>query len=741
MNPPIELSISGMDCADCARTIERGVARLDGVQGCQVNFTAAKLVVQGDAPRDAIVERIRKLGYDVVKPTARAVTSRPSRGVTGFIRFLWARPSTRLTLIGALCLLPAFVLEELLPIIGIAVTEMMWVDALATAALLIAGFPILRNAWNSLRLNHEITINTLMVVAAIGAVVIGALHEAATVVVLFSIGEALEGYTAEQARQSIRGLLTLVPQTAIVIRRCETSHELEEHIVPINEVRIGERVIVKPGARIAIDGVILSGSTSVNQAEITGESMPAFKQVGDAVFAGSVNLDGAIAVEATSLAADNTIAQIVKLVESADENKAKAHRFIDRFARVYTPIVMVLALIVAFVPPVFFGQPFWNVGDEQGWLYRALELLVIACPCALVISTPVALISAVSNAAKHGVLIKGGAYIEALSQVDTIAFDKTGTLTEGKPRVVSIKAANCLGDPQCDECKELLAVASAVESRSEHPIAHAVTEAAHISGVDKRYAQADGVSAIPGKGVRGNVEGNEVLIGSHAYFDESVPHDATICQDAQRVAEDGSTLMMLRVGERYAGYIAVADSIRPDSKVALDRLHEHGVHTVMLTGDNSRAASAIAKQVHVDEVIAEVLPADKAATVRDLQAKARNPKSKMVAMVGDGVNDAPALAQADVGIAMGSGTAHANSASNVTLMTNDLNRLPYALKLARATMRNIYSNVAFSIGIKLVVFALALAGVGTLWMAVLADTGAALLVTLNGMRMARYEAK
>jgi Cd2+/Zn2+-exporting ATPase len=415
---------------------------------------------------------------------------------------------------------------------------------------------------------------------------------------------------------------------------------------------------------------------------------------------------------------------------------------VDRFASRYTPAVVALALLVAIVPPLALGQPFWGTATgEQGWLYRALALLVVACPCALVISTPVSIISALSAAARQGVLIKGGAYLEALSRVRAVAFDKTGTLTAGLPAVVGVRAAACEagGAPgHCADCDEVLALANAVERRSEHPLAHAIVTASAARGVDMRYPAAEAVTAMAGRGVRGVVGAREVLVGSHRHFDAAVPHGAAHCAAAAAEAGAGRTPMLVSAGGSYIGMITVADSVRAGSRAAVARLGELGLATAMLTGDGRDAAERIAAEVGVGEVRAELLPEQKVAAVAELQ-RVHGP----VAMVGDGINDAPALAGADIGIAIGAahgGTSQAMETADVTLMSDDLGRVPFAIGLSRAAMATVRANVAFSVAVKLAFLGLVLAGMGSLWLAVLADVGAALLVTLNGMRLLQYRA-
>ncbi len=744
--------IVGMDCASCARTVETGVQKLTGVTVCTLNFATETLRVQGEIQPDVVISRVRELGYNVAEqPSAvsRQPHSTPVRQtlLVDFGRFLWQRRDTRLALLGALFILPGLLFHELLPGVLLHPTTTWLFDLLSILAMATAGFPVARSAWRAVRINREININVLMTIAAIGAVIIGAYTEAGLVMVLFAFGEALEGYSGNRARDSIRSLMELAPQEATVLRPCWDCQGhmgqqgytggpcpfcgTEEQLVPVEQLVVGDHIVVKPGERIPMDGRILSGASAINQAPITGESKLVEKVAGNTVFASSINGEGTLEIEITHLAADNTISRVIQMVEEAQEKRAPAQRLVDRFASYYTPTVVGLAILVAIVPPLVWGQPFWNPDSEtQGWFYRALALLVVACPCALVISTPVSLVSAISNAARHGVLVKGGAALESLSRVKTVAFDKTGTLTQGSPTVVSVHSVACTSAETgfCASCDDLLAMAHAVEQRSEHPLAQAVKQGATQRGVNGRYPAANEVKAISGKGVTGFVNGQAVTIGSHAFFETQIPH-VDHCQAVAAANAQGYTTMLVSTNSRYAGYITVADQVRPSSQTAVSALQQAGLHTVMLTGDNKVTAQQIAAQVGVQEVLAECLPEDKVTAVTALQQRYGE-----VVMVGDGINDTPALATASVGVAIGR-TAQAMETADMTLMGDDLAQLPFAVQLARATMHTIRTNIALSIGIKLAFLLLVLGGWGSLWLAVLADMGTSLLVTVNGMRL------
>lgn len=741
--------IRGMDCASCARTIENGVSKLAGVETCSLNFTTETLRIAGKVKAEDILARVRELGYEGAAGEQAAISHEPKPG-TSFGQFLWQRLDTRFALLGALLILPGLVFHELLPGLGI---HHPLLDITSVVAMAVAGFPIARSAWRAVRINHEININVLMTIAAIGAVVIGAYTEAGLVMVLFALGEALEGYTSTKARESIRQLMEVAPQQAVVLRPCWDCQGhmgqdgytggpcpfcgVEEQKVAVTDLAVGDRIIVKPGERVPMDGRILAGSSAVNQAPITGESRLIEKAVGDGLFASSINGEGTLEVEVTHLAADNTIARLIKMVEEAQEKRAPAQRLVDQFARIYTPAVVLLAVLVAVIPPLFFDLPFWNSdATTQGWFYRALALLVVACPCALVISTPVSLVSAISNAARQGVLVKGGAYLELLSRVKAVAFDKTGTLTQGKPSVVAVRSVGCSSLPnmECANCNDLVALAQAVEQRSEHPLAQAVlAEAAH-RGVGGQYPAAEQVKALTGRGVTGLVNGRFVTIASHTHFEQDLSHQLH-CDELTQAAAQGYTTLLVSDNDQYAGYMAVTDAVRESGKTAVSALQTLGIDTIMLTGDNEATARQIGQQVGVTNIRANCLPQDKVSAVSALKQQYQH-----VAMVGDGINDTPALATASVGIAMGK-TAQVMETADITLMGDDLNQLPFAIKLSRATVQTIQTNIALSLGIKFLFLLLVLLGWGSLWLAVLADMGTSLAVTLNGMRLMKYRSE
>jgi Cd2+/Zn2+-exporting ATPase len=754
MDQQLQLRITGMDCADCADKLEKAVANLDGVNTCRVNFTTAKMEVNGQVDRTTVTERIQSLGYDVTEPDKPYV---PRTRRQQFIDLL-RQPRNTFTLSGAILILIAFMAQ--------------WLSKSEPAALLlflIGGlfglyFPA-KAGWAALRNGQGLDMNVLMTLAAVGAFVIGEYGEAATVIVLFSLGEALEGYTMERARDSIRSLTQLAPAEATVLRPCLDcqgcrGRELpdgtgiyesgpcpwcgeHEQSVPVEALAVGDRIIVKPGERIPMDGHILNGYSAVNQAPITGESIPVEKSPGAEVFAGTINGDGLLEIEVTHLAADNTLSRLIYLVEEAQAQKTPAQRFVDKFARIYTPAVVIGAALVATLPPLLFSQPFFDppAGGSHGWLYRALTLLVIACPCALVIATPVAVVSAISAAARRGVLIKGGAYLEALGRVMVVAFDKTGTLTQGQPKLVNLACVdNCCAEARlldplavCQHCNDMLARAAAVERYSTHPLAQAITTAAEARALPS--LQAESVESLPGRGVQGQVDNQLVTVGSHTLLHANTLETADFCQRISEAEANGQTTMLVRENDSLRGYLAVSDPPRHTSRATLSALKEIGVtHTVMLTGDNPTVAAAIGQQLGIDDVRAGLMPEDKVAVVQNLV----DDYGDTVAMIGDGVNDAPALATASVGIAMGAGgTAQALETADVALMADDLTQLPTAIRLGRRAANTIQFNIWFALIIKAIFLLTALLGVATLWMAVFADMGASLLVTLNGMRLLR----
>jgi Cd2+/Zn2+-exporting ATPase len=586
-----------------------------------------------------------------------------------------------------------------------------WLVTVAyAAAILSGGVFTVRRAVVAAR-HRSLDINVLMTVAVVGAMAIGEWSEAASVVFLFALAQWLETGSMERARGAIRALMDLTPVEAIV-RRGGVEARVE-----VEAVAVGELILVRPGDKIPLDGVVISGESHVNQAPVTGESLPAEKRPGDEVFAGTINGRGALEIEVRKLRRDSTLARIIHLVERAQAQRAPTQAFVDRFARSYTPAVLLLAAGVTIVPPLF-GQPFGE------WLYRALVLLVIACPCALVISTPVSIVSALAAAARKGVLIKGGVHLERTGAIRCLAFDKTGTLTKGDIKVMAVQPLDGVS------ADTVVRLAAALEARSEHPIARAIVEYAAQTGVAP--ASASGFQSLPGLGAEALVDGQRSLIGNHRLFEERALCTPEVHERLDNLAARGGTAVLVARGRETLGVIAVADEVRETGRDVIDLLRREGVaHLVLLTGDNATTAAAACRALGMDDYRAELLPEDKVTAVEELRRRYGT-----VAMVGDGVNDAPALAAADVGIAMGvAGSDAALETADVALMADELLKIPFALRLSRATLRNIKANIAFSLVLKAVFLVLAMAGLATLWMAVVADMGASLIVIANALRL------
>jgi Zn2+/Cd2+-exporting ATPase len=589
------------------------------------------------------------------------------------------------------------------------------------ASILIGGYRLFKTGIKNL-LQLEFDMKTLMTIAVFGAAIIGEWGEGATVVILFAISEALESYSMDKARQSIRSLMDIAPKEAL-IRRGD-----KEITVEVDDIRIGDTLIVKPGQKIAMDGIVVKGLSAVNQAAITGESVPVAKTIDDEIFAGTLNEEGLLEVRVTKHVDDTTIAKIIHLVEEAQAERAPSQAFVDVFAKYYTPIIMLIALGVAVVPPLFFG------GDWDKWIYQGLAALVVGCPCALVISTPVAIVTAIGNAARHGVLIKGGIHLEEMGAIKAIAFDKTGTLTQGIPVVTDYL-------PQANkDANELLTIIAALENGSQHPLASAIMKKAAQEHLPYKEIIIKDFSSLTGKGIKGRVHDEMYYIGSPNLFEENLLNGipSNIKTTISELQNKGKTVIVAGTETVIAGILAVADEVRGNSKSVIQKLHSLGIQeTIMLTGDNKGTANAIGKQVGVSNIKAELLPQDKLAFIKDLRSK-----YDRVAMVGDGVNDAPALAASTVGIAMGgAGTDTALETADIALMADDLGKLPFTLKLSRKALSIIKQNITFSLGIKLVALLLVIPGWLTLWIAIFADMGATLIVTLNGLRLLRIRDK
>jgi heavy metal translocating P-type ATPase len=817
---PLKVKIVGMDCGSCAMTIESSMRQLPGVESASVSFTTETMEVVGNVDVEDIESRLKELGYRLADENDAALAAAPEhRGLKGFLNFLWEQPPLRRAV-----LVTAAVFAGIAIIPAAGVPEFAGIPPLTLlfgAAVLVAGAPVFIKGFRSLIFARRVTIDLLMAIAAFGAIGIGETGEAVTVILLFMLGEALEAYSAERARDSLRTLMSLQPQEATVleshagehghehdddhhdhsecsghehehdhdhaakhkqtgsVEKHDHSHEHDhdhdhdhghgdscsghdhaenEHdhaghdhdeephdhqvLKPVEQVRVGDRVLVRPAQRIPVDGEIIKGVSSINQAPVTGEDIPVLKQAGDEVMAGTVNGEAAIEVRVTRPSAEGTIARIAKLVEQAQAQRSPAERFIDRFARYYTPAVVAIAVLVVAIPVLAFGAPFLDTAaGERGWLYRGLTLLIIACPCALVISIPVTVVSGLTRLAQLGVLVKSGALLDRMADVTTIAFDKTGTLTHGKPTVVSMRTADCgheaTAHDDCGTCDDAVAAAASVERASEHPVAHAIVAAAGSRNGAGHIAIAQDVQAHPGKGVSGVLkDGARVTVGKSDLFTQNEEGWDRVSPHASSAQDSGQTIMYVSRNDKVIGYIGVQDEIRNDSGDALAELAGMNppVRKVMLTGDNAQSARRVAEQVGgIDEIHAGLLPDQKLAEIEKLHSQ-----GGAVAMVGDGINDAPALARADIGIAMGGGgTAQAMETADVVLMQDDLSHVPLALRMARKSRQVIKQNIMLSLALKLAFLGLAIPGIATLWMAVLADVGATLIVTLNGMRLLR----
>lgn len=703
-----EINVVGVHCAGCARTIESAVTQMPGVDAVAVNFASSKVKVSFDRSRQdlaRIKERIESAGFQVKHEHRHA--EQEAR-----LPF-WQTPEVLAVAISGVLLGIGLLVDFLARDSFFYVFDFKF--RLSAPILLLA---LLTGAWffapKGLRAvrTMALDINFLMTLAIFGAILIEEYVEAASLAFLYSLAELLEGYAVERARRSLKMLTQIAPAQAVIKR------EGREQTVDVHEVKVGETLIARPGERIALDGIVVAGASSVNQSPITGESVPLDKQPGDEVYAGSLNEQGYLEIRITKPAKDTTLSRIIEMVEEAESQKAPSAKFIDRFARVYTPAVVLLAVVIAIVPPLFFN------GDFKLWFEKALTLLVISCPCALVISTPVAVISAITGAARNGVLIKGGIHLENMAQVQAIAFDKTGTLTSGKLVVTDVLPLN--GMAQAD----LLQLAASLEQRSEHPIAQAITQAA--AGMPLQLVSE--FESAAGRGLRGRVNGAQYRIGAAEMF---AAQDFTLpVAQLQALHAQGKSTMLVGTDHEIAGIIAVADRLRENAGTVVADIHRLGLKTIMLSGDNAVTARAIAQAAGIAEVHAGLLPEAKVGEIKKLQAQFGK-----VAMVGDGINDAPALATAEVGIAMGAaGSDAALETADIALMGDDLGKLPYLIALSRRARTIIKQNVWASLLLKLALGLAVFPGWTTLVIAVLCgDMGASLAVIGNAMRLARFK--
>ena len=691
------LSVEGMDCSDCVKVLEHGVGRLDGVLAVNVNYATQKMRVEFDAQktnRGAIEKRVNGLGYKV-----------PDEGLKSWYH---ANREIIFSLLAGLVLLIGWLGERFLGLPALAATGFY------LAAYLLGGWDIAQHAWHALREKHFDT-DLLMVMAALGAAALGEFAEGALLLFLFSLGHALEERALDRARAAVRALGDLAPKTALVQRG---GQEVE---VPVEQLQLQEVVIVRPGVRAPVDGTVLAGQSGVDQSPVTGESVPVDKAAGDLVFAGSVNGEGALEVRVTRLAQDSTLARVMKMVEEAQTQKSPTQQTVEKFSGVFVPGVLIVTGLIIVAPPLF-GVPF------QLSFLRAMTLLVAASPCALALGTPASILAGIAQAARNGVLIKGGVHLENLGRIKAIAFDKTGTITHGKPEVTDVVA---LGELDQDK---LLALAAAAESRSGHPLAQAVVRAAQAKALP--LPAIGDVESLTGRGLKTTVAGKTLHIGNLKLMEEmGVALPANARQQIEDLQTNGKTIMAVALGAQLLGVIAVADTLRPDAAPTLRALKEVGVQeTIMLTGDNARVAAAIARQVGLTDVRADLMPEDKVTTILAL-----NDKYGYTAMVGDGVNDAPALANATVGIAMGgAGTDVALETADVALMGDDLSKLPFAVGLGRATRAIILQNLYISLGVIALLVVASLMGWAGIGVAIIFHEGSTIVVVLNALRLLGY---
>ncbi|MEB4868754.1 heavy metal translocating P-type ATPase [Priestia megaterium] len=688
--------IEGMDCAACANTIVNHLKTVPAVKDVRVNFSTGKAQIEHDNEADDIIKEVSKAGYTatLVTSSRQPAESRHHKGKNGPIIF------------SGILIALGFIGSHT----GIA---SYMTTVLYAIAMIVSGYKPAKSAYYGIK-SRSLDMNVLMTVAALGAAVIGEWLEGATVVWLFALGVALQTRSIEQTRNSIRGLMDLAPSEAWVKENGQLIKKAAE------DISIGSTIVVKPGDRIPLDGEIINGESSINQAPITGESIPVDKVMGDAVYAGTINESGSLEIKVTKLVEDTTVAKIIHLVEEAQEKKAPTQAFVDKFATIYTPIVFILALFIMVIPPLFDGA--WSE-----WFYKGLELLVVACPCALVISTPVAIVSAIGNAAKNGVLIKGGTFLEKAGAINAIAFDKTGTLTEGKPAVSEVVSLAA-------EENQLLAITKTLEDYSNHPIARAIVD--YTAEKKVVSLQGSNFKILTGKGVQATIQDTVYYAGNAKLFSDLGTPLTHCWSQIEKLQNEGKTIIIVGTAKSVLGIISVADTIRHTTISALESLKQNGMQQiVMLTGDNEGTAKMIASQSRVDRYFADLLPEDKVKAIQQLQHE-----GYQTAMVGDGINDAPALATADLGIAMGgAGTDTAMETADIVLMADNLEKLPHTMKLSRKALAVIKQNIWFSIIVKVIALAFIFPGWLTLWIAVLSDTGAALLVILNSLRLLKMK--
>jgi len=695
--------IDDMDCPTEENLIRAKLTGMIGVAALDFNLIQRRLTVtHSPEVLDNIVTALQAIGFEAKIESGNATAVTPQ--IEPVSKTNW----WPLAFSGV-----AATLSE---VVGWIAGVQEWaIIALALLAILSGGLPTYKKGWVALK-NGNLNINALMSIAVTGAVAIGHWPEAAMVTFLFALAELIEAKSLDRARNAIRGLMELAPETATV--RQQDGSWVDMHA---KEVPLGAVVRLRPGERIALDGVVTSGRSAVNQAPITGESLPVDKAEGDTVFAGTINETGSFEYRVTAEASHSTLSRIIHAVESAQGSRAPTQRFVDQFAKIYTPSIFAIALLVAILPPLL------NGGSWLDWIYKALVLLVIACPCALVISTPVTIVSGLAAAARKGILIKGGVYLEEGHQLTTLALDKTGTITHGKPAQTDFIALTG------DDVTQIHTLAASLAARSDHPVSLAIARAANESGIV--LLDVADFAAILGRGVKGSIDGHTYQLGNHQLIEDLGLCSADIEAKLMPLERQGKTAVLLANQTGVLGIFAVADTVRDTSRQAIAELHSLGVKTLMLTGDNAHTAEAIASEVGIDEARGNQLPENKLTTIEQLLKDGNGGK---IGMVGDGINDAPALARADIGFAMGAaGTDTAIETADVALMDDDLRKIPAFVRLSRDTAAILKQNIALALGIKLVFFMLTFVGMTTMWMAVFADMGASLLVVANGLRLLR----
>ena len=705
MTKEIMLKIEGMDCPSCAGSIEKAVCALPGVENASVNYVSGKIRLDmsyGETDEETVKETIAKLGYKIATLESRT----PKAGAAP-----WYKTSKgKLVVFTGTMLVLATLVFILARNVSLGFGIKLYELGFAVAAL-VALAPMVKKAFLSARAGSPFTIETLVTLAVIGAIAIQQSAEAAVVVFLFAVGEMLESMATARARKNVEALADLAPKTAYLVDG-DTVNEVEADSLAISDI-----VEVRPGGRVPADGLIVQGATSLDESSVTGESMPVRRRLGDSVYAGTINADGVIRVRVDKTSKDNMIARIMNLVEEAETAKAPTARFIDDFSRYYTPGVLAVGILVACIPPLAFG------GEWMPWIYKGLAILLIGCPCALVLSTPAAITSGIATGARHGILIKGGIVLEAIGKVKTIAFDKTGTLTEGTPKVTDIIVLNGKEDT-------MMQLAAAVETTSSHPLALSIVDATEQRGLT--YSRVKDAKALSGRGVQGHVGEALITIASPRYAAEISKISNAEKQIFFKLEEQGKTLGVVVKDKTLLGVIAMRDELRQDAASAMAKLKSMQVETIMLTGDNKRTGKALAAQLGI-RIEAELMPEDKLQFIETLK------KNGNVAMVGDGINDAPALARADVGVAMGGGTDVALETADAALLREQVSGIPALVSLSRATLRNIHQNIAFALLLKAIFLVTTLLGATSLWMAILADTGATVIVTLNALRLLKLD--